>query len=140
MAMTPAAITLFHEDIAYQAEAGSDEIVLWDELKKNLPKVLKISPAVAVPQANRRDRIILKLFFPVRQPKEAGRHQKMGPTMAPLVNETTVKLSPQVAVKEIGQVLNRVLHFMASTPANHDIMISKVDLSNGFWWMIVEPS
>jgi hypothetical protein len=51
-----------------------------------------------------------------------------------------VKLSPQAGVKEIRKVLHHVLHFMACTPADHEILFSKVDLSDGFWCMIVEPS
>jgi hypothetical protein len=114
--------------------------VLWEDLKKDMPPSLKISPVAAVPQTNRRARIILDLSFPVHQPEKAGRRRKMGPVIAPSVNETTVKLSPQTAVKEIGHVLTRVLHFMSSTPADQQIYFSKVDLSDGFWRMIVQPS
>jgi hypothetical protein len=139
-ATTPDAIALFQEDIAYQVQAGFAEIMFWEDLQMDLPKNLKISPAAAVPQANRRARIILDLSFPVRRPERAGRRQRMGPMLAPSVNETTVKLSPQTAVKEIGKVLTRVLHFMSRTPPDQQIFLSKVDLSDGFWRMIVEPS
>jgi hypothetical protein len=52
IAMTPAAVLLFQEDITYQVAAGFAEMVLWEDLRKSLPKALKISPAAAVPQTN----------------------------------------------------------------------------------------
>jgi hypothetical protein len=64
-AMTLATIALFHQNIAYQAESGFAEIVLWEELQQDPPKALKILPAVAMPQTKRCDCIILDLSFPV---------------------------------------------------------------------------
>jgi hypothetical protein len=54
------------------------------------------------------------------------------------VNMTTEQLAPKAAVKEIGKVLQALFEFMASTPANKAILFSKIDLSDGFWRMIVD--
>ena len=41
-AITPEAIALVHEDIAYQAKAGFAEAVYWDENKDGLHAHLKV--------------------------------------------------------------------------------------------------
>jgi hypothetical protein len=63
----------------------------------------------------------------------------MGEVVAESANDTTEKLAPQGPVHEIGKVLLRLLQFMAETPADQAIRLSKVDLSDGFWRLIVEP-
>ena len=65
--------------------------------------------------------------------------RKMGPKMVDAVNETTTSHSPQVPVKLIGKVLTELFEFMASAPEDADILLGKVDLSDGFWRMIVKP-
>jgi hypothetical protein len=135
-AQTPEAIKLFKEDLAYQVNAGFCDIVLASELMKNPPSTLKVSPVATVPQANRRARIILDLSFPVRRPAVK---RKMGPKMVESVNHNTTSRSPQAPVKLIGKVLSELFEFMAQSPPDADILLGKVDLSDGFWRMIVKP-
>jgi hypothetical protein len=130
------AIALVHEDIAYQVKAGFSEIVNWDEIKNSLPAQFKISPVAVIPQAGRRGRIILDLSFPVHVYKPGERRR--GEVLQESVNLTTKQLAPKAAVKEIGKVLAALLEFMASTPPNKTILFSKIDLSDGFWRMIVD--
>jgi hypothetical protein len=61
--MDPENIPLVHEDVQYQVDAGFSKIVLWDDLKKQKPQKLKISPIVVVPQKDRRGRLILDFSF-----------------------------------------------------------------------------
>jgi hypothetical protein len=44
------AIVLVHEDVAYQIKAGFLKIVLWDDIKDNLPPTFKISPVAVIRQ------------------------------------------------------------------------------------------
>ena len=60
--------------------------------------------------------------------------------MAASVNESTHQLSPQVPVKELGAVLPRLFEFMARAPGSEQINFSKVDLSDGFWRLTVDPT
>jgi hypothetical protein len=53
------------------------------------------------------------------------------------VNETTKPLAPEAPVKEIGNVFRRVLTLMNEAEANEVVMLSKIDLSDGFWRMLV---
>jgi hypothetical protein len=136
------AMALVREDVDYQVQAGFTEVFYWDELKDDLPPHFKVSPVAVIPQTGRRGRIILDLSFPVRRPpqKGSGTKRKMGEVIAPSVNETTSKLAPTEPVHAIGKVLPRLFHFMADTPADQEIRLSKVDLSDGFWRVLVEPS
>ncbi len=42
-------------------------------------------------------------------------------------------------MKELGNVLPRILDFMASVPPEEHIHFSKMDLADGYWRMVVEP-
>jgi hypothetical protein len=65
-AKTPEAMALVMEDVMYQVGAGFSEIVLWDDIKDDLPSNLKVSPLAVIPQTDRRGRLILGLSFGVR--------------------------------------------------------------------------
>jgi hypothetical protein len=54
------------------------------------------------------------------------------------VNDTTVRLAPDAPVKELGNVLPRIVDFMSEVPAEEHIHFSKLDLADGYWRMIVE--
>jgi hypothetical protein len=131
-ATTPEAIKLFAEDISYQVKAGFCKVVTWEELKLTRPLKLKNSPVAVAPQADRRGRIILDLSFPVYQESDGV----VSITQAS-VNETTTINAPRTAVKEIGKVLHRLLYFMKVTAAGLWIYFSKLDISDGFWRLVV---
>jgi hypothetical protein len=108
----------------------------WDKLQHLLPAQFKISLVAVVPPAGRRGRIILDLSFPVHVSKPGKRRK--GEVIQEAVNITSKQLAPKAAVKEIVKVLQALFEFMASTPANKAILFSKIDLSDGFWRMIVD--
>jgi len=54
------------------------------------------------------------------------------------VNDTTTLRAPSVPVKEIRRVFHRLLHYMRDTPASLHILFSKLDISDGFWRLIVQ--
>ena len=54
------------------------------------------------------------------------------------VNDSTVLTAPTVPVKEIGKVLPRLLQYMRDTPAGLHILFSKLDISDGFWRLVVK--
>ena len=102
---------------------------------KNPPANLKFSPVAVVPQANRRGRIILNLSFPIRS--KTTNPRRAGKIVQPSVNESTIQTAPSTPVKLIGVVLFEMFEYMAAAPPNVDILLSKVDLSDGFWRMTV---
>jgi hypothetical protein len=81
----------------------------------------------------RRGRIILNLLFPVYQ-KING----VVTIMQESVNESTILKAPSEAVKEIGKVFPHLLQYMLNTPEGLHILFSKLDISDGFWCLVVQ--
>ena len=132
-ARTPDAIELFREDIAYQVNAGFCQVMLWEDVKRLRPANLKISPVALIPQVDRRGRIILDLSFPVYQEVNG-----VITVTQQSVNDSTVLTAPSIPVKEIGKVLPRLLQYMRDTPPGLHILFSKLDISDGFWRLVVK--
>jgi hypothetical protein len=128
----PESIALFAEDIGYQERAGFCKVFTWEEIQQIRPKNLKISPVAVVPQVGRHGRIILDLSFPVYQEVD-----RVITITQPSVNNTTAISAPSTPVKDIGQVLHRLLSYMKLTRARVWIVFSKLNISNGFWRLVV---
>ena len=134
--MEPDTIARVHEDIEYQVEAGFSKIMMWSDIKDLRPRNLKISPMAVVPQQDRRGRLVLDLSFPVYP--ERTRATCHPEPMQQGVNSTTERLAPDQPVKEIGNVFRRVLCLMNDAEADEVVMLSKIDLLDGFWRMLVD--
>jgi hypothetical protein len=134
-AQTPESIALFVEDIEYQIKARFCRVFLWEELKRRLPAKFKISPVAVVPQVGRRGRIILDLSFPVYQDING-----VVTITQESVNASTILTAQSEAVKEIGKVFPRLLQYMQDTPDGLHILFSKLDISNGFWRLVVREA
>jgi hypothetical protein len=141
-ATSPESIALVKEDVAYQVKAGYAEVIPWNELRKLRPPTLKVSPLAVVPQRNRRGRMILDLSFAVQRQQKRGRRRKRRrddeDVLQASVNDTTVQQAPEAPVKELGNVLPRILDFMAKVPEEEHIHFAKLDLADGYWRMVVE--
>ena len=142
-ALLPESATLIWEDIDYQVAAGFVKLISETKLfgPDQSPK-LKISRVALVPQANRRGRIILNLSAAVNaaQPATKTRKKRRADTihMQASVNETTTDAEDQSGVEALGPALPSILKFMHDTDCEWEIDWQKIDLSDGFWRMIVE--
>jgi hypothetical protein len=56
------------------------------------------------------------------------------------VNESTVLKVPSEAVKEIEKVFPRLLQYMRDMPEGLHILFSKLDISDGFWCLVVQEA
>ena len=143
-ALTPEARNLIDEEMEYQIQAGFSEMVLWSAIQHSYPLNLKVSPLAVIPQVGRRGRLLLDLSFPSQAARPASKRQRRNwvvpPPLAPSVNSTTIQQSPAYPVKELGRVLPRLLAFMSCVPREETIMFAKIDLSDGFWRMLVRES
>jgi hypothetical protein len=86
--------------------------------------------------------MILDLSFAVRRGKTSRgkkRSQRNEVILHESVNDSTVRLAPDVPAKELGNVLPRLLDFMMNVPAEEHIHFSKMDLADGYWRMLVKP-
>ncbi len=107
----------------------------WEELKRRLPANLKISPVAVVPQVGQRGQIILNLLFPVYQEING-----VVTVTQESVNESTVLTALLEAVKEIGKVFPCLLQYTRNMPEGLHILFSKLDISNGFWLLVVQEA
>jgi hypothetical protein len=137
-AMEPDNIKLVHEDIQYRVDAGFFQIMLWSDVQKLWPSNLKISPLAVVPQKDRRGRLILDLSFPV-YPERTWANSRPQPLQQG-VSDTTTRLAPDAPVREIGNVFRRVLSLLNDSEADEVVILSKIDLSDGFWRMLVQKT
>ena len=143
-ALSPENLYLIWDDVGYQERAGFVNIVPESELfgvgvPESVVKELKISRLAVVPQADRRRRLILNLSAQVELPaKRAGRSRHKRKREQPSVNETTEDADDQDAVQALGSALPCLLRFMFEAPSDWEIEWQKIDLSDGFWRMIVE--
>jgi len=140
-AMLDDSIELIWEDVSYQQAAGFVDIVKESDLfnGKTHPN-LKISRVAVIPQANRRGRIILNLSSEVdiQEPrgKKRRRKRKRG-RKHPSVNETTAPVPDQSGVVALGTAMRSIMQFMFDTDSEWEIDWQKIDLSDGFWRMVV---
>jgi hypothetical protein len=80
-------------------------------------------------------RIILNLLFLVYQEING-----VVTIMQESMNESTVLKAPLEVVKEIGKVFPCLLQYMHDMPEGLHILFLKLDISNGFWHLVVQEA
>jgi hypothetical protein len=148
---------LIWEDIEYQVKAGFVCMITASNLfRENQPPNFKISRVAVVPQDNHHSCIILNLSAEVTNPKyadnrkaprskcspdpepgKATKSPRRNPPLQSLVNETTEPAKDQSGVEALGPALPSILKFMFDTDCTWEIDWQKIDLSDGFWCMII---
>jgi hypothetical protein len=119
-------------DEAFEKQRGGyAKIIKFKEIKNNIPKSLKISPVAMIPHKSRQYRCILDLSFDI--------HFKNIKTIN--VNSTTTKLAPQKSMANLGSVLDRFVHILATHEHRHlPFAFCKIDIKDGFWRMVVSAT
>jgi hypothetical protein len=123
-ALSPEAIAHFEAEAAEKVKTNQARLVLWDDIKDNPPKELKISPIAAIPQKSKAFRSILDLSFRLRLRNGGVRAS---------VNDTTEKTAPAGAIDQIGETLLWIIHAFAKTDDDAKIFMAKWDIKDGFW-------
>jgi len=138
-ARTPDNIRLIWDDVQYQADAGFIKIVPLAQLRQQgFPANTKVSRLAVVPQTDRRGRLILNLSAPVHGAALSRQPRKPKLPLQASVNDMTVPAPERSGVDHLGQVLPGLLQYMLDTPSEWTIHWSKLDLSDGFWRMVVQ--
>ena len=128
-ALVPDAINQIQGEAREKAAQGFAKIYKWEDLKRDLPAKLKLSPLAMIPHKSRKYRAILDLLFSL----------KLAGYDLPSVNEATKTCAPEDAIDQIGSVLPRLIEALALAHIERgDIMISKLDIKDGFWRMVCE--
>lgn len=123
-ALATEAIDQLQEEVLEKVKCGQARLVDWNDIKRNPPEQLKISPISMVPHKSRKFRTILDLSFAIHL-DSGERHTS--------VNETTEKLAPQGAISQLGHSLGRIIHAFASTSEDEKVFMAKWDIKDGFW-------
>ena len=123
-ALEPDAIEQLEGEIPEKVKAGQCKVVLWDDIKDNIPPQLKISPLAMIPHKSRKYRAILDLSFRIRL--------KCGREVAS-VNEGTTLEAPAGAIDQMGHSLQRIIHAFAEADQDAKIFMAKFDIKDGFW-------
>jgi hypothetical protein len=140
LALTPDNIKLVWDEVAYQVEAGFVQMVPEEEMfAHGYPTNIKVSRLAVVPQRNCRGQLILNLSAGVElPPKRIPGSQRKQKRVQASVNDTTLLAENQEVVKRLGSTMADALLFQFESPCNWEVWWSKIDLSDGFWQMIVQ--
>jgi hypothetical protein len=128
-ARVPEAAAQLRSETLEKVEQGYARLELWEELKKNPPRNLKVSPVAAIPHKSRTYRCILDLSHGVRLGKEKFAS----------VNESTNPMTaPRLSMAQLGNVLPRLICFVATAPVERGpLVFSKLDIKDGYWRGVV---
>ncbi len=123
-AQEPDAIGHFAEEVPSKVNRGQARVVLWDDIKSNHPRQLKVSPVAAIPHKSRAYRLILDLSFKLCL-EDGG--------VVESVNDTTEKWAPRGAIDQLGHSLKWLIHAFAEADDDAVILLAKWDIQDGFW-------
>jgi hypothetical protein len=125
-----AATTALRKEAQEKVAQGYAKLIPWEELKKNLPQNIRISPIAAIPHKSRDFRMILDLSYMFN----------FDGTPWPSVNDSSdvAQAPPFRAMSQLGQVLSRLVHTLATSPEeNGPWVFIKLNIKDGFWRMVV---
>ena len=128
-ALDPIAAAALITETMRKVDEGFARIIPWKVLRDQLPAKLKVSPIAAIPHKSRLFRMILDLSYGF----------KLVEIEYPSVNDgTTDSSAPMESMAELGSVLPRIIHAMATTPVDSTpFLFAKLDIKDGFWRMVV---
>jgi hypothetical protein len=123
-ALFPEAIKQLQVEVKDKVKKGQARVVLWDDIKNDPPKELKISPIAMIPHKSRMFRAISDLSFCLRL-KNGG--------FVPSVTESTTLEVPAGAIDQMGHSLAQLIHAMAKAGPDNKVFMAKFDIKDGFW-------
>ena len=125
------AASALREETLEKVAQGFARLIPWTDLRKCLPRKLKLSPIAAIPHKSRAYRMILDLSFAFT----------VNSTTWPSVNESTDRhAAPLQAMTQLGKVLPRLVYALATLPKEKGpVLMMKADIKDGFWRIAVPP-
>ena len=124
LALEPAALLHFVEEVREKVTKEQACVLLWDNIKGNHPRQLKVSPVVAIPYKSWAYQSILDPSFALCLTNGG---------FIPSVNDTTTKLTPRGAIDQLGHCFKGVIRAFAKVEDDTVILMAKWDIQDGFW-------
>ncbi len=125
-ALVPEAMKQHAEELEIKIQKGQAKVMLWDDLKKNPPPQLKMSPFAMIPHKSKPFRGILDLSFIL----------KMRDYDLLSVNDRTARTAPPESLDQLGHELARIICAVAEADENDKILFAKWDIKDGFWRLV----
>jgi hypothetical protein len=113
-ALEPNAIAHFETKVRDKVAKGQAHVVLWDNIKNDHLRQLKVLPVVVIPHKSRR--MILDLLFALCL-EDGG--------VIKSVNDTMEKWTPHGAINQLGHSLKRIIHAFTEVEDNAVILMAK---------------
>ena len=127
--LDPKAIEQLKGEIAAKVKEKQCRVVLWDDIKNDPSKQMKVSPLAMIPHKSRGFRVILDLSFRLKL--------KKGGYLASVNEETTLE-APAGAIDQLGHSLSRIIHAFAEADEDAKVFMAKFDIKEGFWRLSCE--
>lgn len=124
-AKDPIAAAALHQETLEQVKGGYARLIPWKQLREKMVPQLKIQPIAAIPHKSRAFRKILDLSFAFDE------------SFTSVNDSTDPNQAPLHSMHELGKVLPRLIHAMATVPNDEPLLFCKVDLKDGYWRMSV---
>jgi hypothetical protein len=130
-AQSKEAIQSIHDETLLKIKQGFAKIIKFKDIKRDMPKNLKISPVACIPHKSKSFRVILDLSF----------NLKIGKKIYPSVNENTIKLAPPEAMVQLGNCIRRMISTLESNyNMDQPYKFCKLDIKDGFWRLVVHEA
>ena len=127
-ALSPNALIQLREETGEKCAQGYARVVRWGDIKKHLPRRLKISPVAMIPHKSKPYRCILDLSFTLF-------HKGKKYTS---VNANTIPQALPQSMVQLGNTVHRLIHRMATHYSpSHPFKFTKLDIKDGFWRLAV---
>ena len=127
-AKSKAAVKFLRNETMDKVKEDYAMVKRWGDIKRNIPKKLKISPVAMVPHKSKQFRCILDLSFGMRIKNK--RHKS--------VNETTCPKSKEQAMLQLGHTIRRIITTMEKNrQKDRHFYFTKLDIKDGFWRLAV---
>lgn len=126
-ARTPDAITELHRETHEQVANGYATVITLDQLRSLAPPNVKISPCAAIPHKTRKYRKLLDLSWALDGLKSVNA-------------STDLRQAPLNAMNQLGKVLPRLIHTLATTEDPTPLLFAKLDIKDGFWRVVMNEN
>ena len=121
-ALDPEAMEQLQSEVMEKEALGQAKVVMWEDIKKDPPKALKMPRIAMIPHKSRKFQAILDLSYTI----------KLMELRIEAVNDTTTKTVPQGAMDRMVHILDHIIYAYAEVDEEDIFFSGKTDMKDGF--------